>query len=137
MLELMLAVLRAIWTSPNSLIGLLVGVMGLALGGRVQWRRGCLEFHGGLTRWLLERTPISASAMTLGNTILGKDRLALDLARDHEQVHVRQYGIWGPFFVPAYLGAGLYLWLSGKHPYWDNPFEVEAYRKAAPLNPPE
>jgi hypothetical protein len=29
--------------------------------------------------------------------------------------------------VPAYLGCSAWLWLRGRHPYWDNPFEREAY----------
>jgi hypothetical protein len=43
-------------------------------------------------------------------------------------VHVRQYERWGPLFVPAYLVSSLVLWLRGRDPYWDNPFEVEARR---------
>ena len=34
---------------------------------------------------------------------------------------------WGPLFVPAYFAASLWQWSRGKHPYWDNPFEREAY----------
>lgn len=120
--------LRLIWASPNTLLGLLCGLCGLLTGGGVQWRKGCLEFHGGLVTWGLARTPIAAAAMTLGHTILGQDVLALEMCRDHEHVHVRQYGLWGPLFLPAYLGASALLWWLGRHPYWDNPFEREAYR---------
>jgi hypothetical protein len=28
---------------------------------------------------------------------------------------------------PAYLLSSLYLWLAGRNPYRDNPFEREAY----------
>jgi hypothetical protein len=119
--------LRLLWASPNSLLGLLCGLGGLLTGGRMQWRRGCLEFYGGVVSWGLARTPISAAALTLGHTILGRDHLALEMSREHEHVHVRQYAVWGPLFLPAYLGSSLVLWLRGKHPYWDNPFEREAY----------
>lgn len=102
----------------------------------MQWRHGCLEFYGGLVSWALARTPISAAAMTLGHTILGRDALALELARAHEHVHVRQYALWGPLFLPAYLGCAAVLWLGGRHPYWDNPFEREAYRLVPGPQPP-
>lgn len=129
MLDKFLLFLRVLWASPNSLLGLFLGGCGLISGGRAQWRKGCLEFHGGLIRWGLERTPISAAALTLGHTILGRDALCLEMAREHEHIHVRQYGLWGPFFLPAYFGSGLIQWLAGRHPYWDNPFEREAYAK--------
>ena len=34
-------------------------------------------------------------AFTLGHTILGQTDAALDISRDHEMVHVRQYERWG------------------------------------------
>ncbi|MBI2480619.1 MAG: hypothetical protein HYV60_18940 [Planctomycetia bacterium] len=88
-----------------------------------------LEFHGGFSRRVLERMPNGqfVMAMTLGHTILGKTAAALDITRAHELVHVRQYERWGPFFLPAYLLASLYLWLAGRDAYRDNPFEREAY----------
>lgn len=118
-----------LWAAPNSLLGLLVGTVGLAAGGRVQVRRGCLEFYGGLVAWLLCKTPTGPGtlAMTLGHTILGQTKSDLEIARDHEHVHVHQYERWGPFFIPAYLGCSAYLWLRGRDAYRDNPFEVEAY----------
>lgn len=65
--------------------------------------------------------------MTLGHVILGVTAADLDQVRYHEWVHVRQYERWGPFFLPAYLGASAYLWIVGQHPYLDNPFEREAF----------
>ncbi|MHB8897189.1 MAG: hypothetical protein ACYC6Y_00430 [Thermoguttaceae bacterium] len=67
------------------------------------------------------------SAITFGHTILGRDQAALDRCREHEQVHVRQYERWGPFFLPAYLLCSLLLWLGGRDCYRENPFEREAY----------
>ena len=68
-----------------------------------------------------------AMAMTLGHVVLGQTDAALDVAREHELVHVRQYERWGPLFVPAYLGASLVLWLAGRDAYRENPFERQAY----------
>ena len=69
-------------------------------------------------------------ALTLGHTILGQTSAALDVARTHEWVHVRQFERWGPLMGPAYLGCSLWLWLRGGRPYRDNPFEREAYDEA-------
>ena len=65
--------------------------------------------------------------MTLGHCVLGRTRADLVRSRRHELVHVAQYERWGPLFVPAYLLCSAWLWLRGRDPYLDNPFEVEAY----------
>ena len=136
-MNVLLKILKIIWTSPNSALGLLVSLLGVPFGTRGQVREGCLEFYGGLVTAILRRVPIGGgtAAMTLGHTILGQSRFDLDRCRDHEQVHVRQYERWGPFFLPAYLGWSLLLWLQKKDAYLDNPFEVEAYGIADPRNP--
>ncbi len=91
-------------------------------------RRGhVVEFHGGLINWLFQRLPNEPMAMTLGHTILGRTAAALDMARPHELIHIRQYERWGPLFVPAYLLCSLVIRLRGKDAYRDNPFEREAY----------
>lgn len=121
-----------VWAAPNSLLGIALGLLALSTRGRAQVRHGVLEFHGGAVRWLLEHaTPVAGGAMaiTLGHVILGQTATALDLARDHELVHVEQYERWGPFFLPAYLGASLVMWCLGRDPYRDNPFEIAAYRR--------
>lgn len=123
-------VLLYIWTAPNTLLGVLIGILGLISGGGVQIRRACIEFYGGwVTKLLLGLPPQGAMAMTLGHSILGVSQAALDCCRDHEQVHVRQYERWGILFIPAYFGVGAYMWLRGKNPYRDNPFEIEAFSK--------
>ena len=91
-----------VWAAPNSLLGVLVGLLGLLTGGKVQLRQGCLEFYGGFVSWALSRLPLgSVMAMTLGHTIIGQSANGLAVARDHEHVHVRQYERWGPMFIPA------------------------------------
>jgi len=121
---------KLVWASPWTLLGLGVGLLGLATGGRCRQRGRVVEFYGGSVAWLLERAPIGPCAMTLGHTILGRSPEVLDMAREHELVHVRQYERWGPLFIPLYLLASLLLWLQGKQAYRDNPFEREAYRIA-------
>lgn len=120
-----------VWASPNTALGLLVGLVGVCSGGRAQFRSGCVEFHGGFVTWILRRTLLGrdAMAMTLGHAILGQSEAALDIARSHEQIHVGQYERWGPLFLFAYLGSSAWLWAIGKDAYRDNPFEIEAYAK--------
>lgn len=116
------------WASPTTALGLLAGVLTLATRGKVQGRRGALEFHGGFATWWSNQ--IGFHAMTLGHVILGKSAAALDLVREHEQAHVRQAERWGPVFIPAYLVASVLAWKRGGHYYRDNWFERDARRAA-------
>jgi hypothetical protein len=118
-----------VWTSPWTAVGFAIGLAGVATGGRMRRRGRVIEFHGGAVTWLLNRLTRSdfRIAMTLGHTILGQTDAALDISREHEMVHVRQYERWGPFFIPAYLGSSLVLLLAGRDAYRDNPFEREAF----------
>jgi len=127
-------VLRYLWPAPWSLFGLALGAAMLAAGGRVRRVQGALEFSGGA----LARLPGATTAITFGHVILGRSAAGLDALRAHEQVHVRQYERWGPFFVPAYLAEGAWQWLHGRQAYRDNRFEVEARQepKANPIQLP-
>jgi hypothetical protein len=116
------------WAAPTTLVGLVAGGLTLATGGKVQVRRGALEFHGGFSRWLLERRMVRASAMTLGHAIIGRDTRCLDSCRDHEQAHVRQVERWGLAFLPAYVLASVWAQARGRHYYLDNWFEIDARR---------
>ena len=125
MLRILIKLILIVWTSPNTLIGLVVGFVGLLTGGRAQIREGCVEFYGGFVEKGLER--LHVAGMTLGHTILGQTKNGLRIVRKHEQVHVRQYERWGPFFLLAYLGWSAWLWFKGQDYYRLNPFEIEAY----------
>ena len=120
-------ILLVLWASPGTLLGFVIGIVGLAAGGKYQWHSGVLEFYGGPTARFLRLMPVRAAAMTFGHVVLGRDIASLDYTRAHERIHVRQYERWGPFFIPAYLSFSAALWLIGKDAYRDNPFEVEAY----------
>ncbi len=129
--NLPLRLLAVIWASPYTLLGLLLGVIGLCTGGRARIRGRVIEFYGGGVKWLLHRFPDGqfTLALTLGHTILGQTDAALDISRDHEMVHVRQFERWGPLMGPAYLGCSLVLWLLRRRPYRDNPFERQAFEQ--------
>jgi hypothetical protein len=126
-----LQILAIVWASPYTLLGLGVGAIGLLSGGRARVRGRAIEFYGGAVKWFLTRLPGGqfTLAMTLGHVVLGQTDAALDIARDHELVHVRQYERWGPLFGPAYVLCSAVLWLAGRQAYRDNPFERAAYRE--------
>lgn len=121
-------VLRYLWASPATFLGLLVAVP-LLRRGHFACVDGVIEAHSPLLeRALTSLTPLAggADAMTLGHVVIGRDACALDATRAHERVHVRQYECWGPFFLPAYFLAGALALANGGDPYFDNHFERQA-----------
>jgi hypothetical protein len=118
--------LRYVWASPTSALGLLFASVLLLTGAGVRSVDGVLEVSDG---WLANKlTRISGfAALTLGHVVLGHSAECLQRLRVHEHVHVRQAERWGLFFVPAYLLAGVWQWMCGRHIYDDNPFELEAF----------
>ena len=125
----LLVLLAIVWASPWTLLGLTGGLLALATGGTIQRTGRVVECYGGVLGWLLAKAPIvgGASAMTLGHVVLGRSQFDIDRTRAHEAVHVAQYERWGLLFIPAYFGCSIWLWLRGRNPYFDNPFEREAY----------
>ena len=119
---------RYLWAGPATLLGLVVA-FALIRRGRVACVDGVVEAHGPLLeRALATLTPLAqgADALTLGHVVLGRNARALEVTRTHERVHVRQYESWGAFFLPAYFLAGAWALATGRHPYFDNRFELEA-----------
>jgi hypothetical protein len=117
-----------LWAGPTTIIGIFLALASLRRG-HVAIVDGVIEAHGPfLRRALAWLTPLArgADAMTLGHVVIGRDARALELTRAHERVHVRQYELWGPLFVPAYLLAGAWALIQGTHPYFDNRFERDA-----------
>ena len=105
------------WTLPNTLLGLLAGVAGIAFGAHAHLsrRERAIVFHG------IPWGP--GGALTLGNCILhtgdtldapcltyahraGHGEEAEILLADHERAHVYQYMALGPLFLPLYLACG-------------------------------
>lgn len=113
----LLFALGALWTSPNTLVGLLLGAAGLLRGGRVRMSR---REHA----IVFERWPWGpGGAITFGNTIVhtgptldlqchtyahraGHCEEAQVRLGDHERAHVLQYMVLGPLFLPLYLLCG-------------------------------
>lgn len=120
---------RYLWASPNTAIGAAVGLVAIALGGRGRLVLGAAEIEGGRLGRVLARLPgvVGIRAVTFGHVILGPSAAELERSRGHEQVHVRQYERWGPFFLPAYAASSLWQLLRRKDVYFDNAFEREAH----------
>lgn len=125
-----------LWTLPNTLIGLVVGMTGLAFGANARLRRDDLALV--FDDWPLWR-PRGGIALTLGNVILhtgatldcacltyahraGSGKEPVIRLCDHERAHVLQYMVLGPLFLPLYFLCG---GISGR-----NRFERAADRYA-------
>ncbi len=122
-----------LWVAPASSLGLLPVPLALLQGGKIKVVGGVLEAHGGIITRLLQRgLPWvgPGAAVTLGHVVWGCDQGCLDMCREHERIHVRQYERWGPLFIPLYLGASAIATWKGLDPYRDNPFEREAFEQS-------
>ncbi|MDC7806589.1 hypothetical protein PQS31_07115 [Luteimonas sp BLCC-B24] len=109
--------LGALWTLPNTLIGLVAGLAGMVRGARPHWR--AVDHALVFQRWPWG----PGGAITFGNVILHTGEsldtacttyshragLCVDAAirlSDHERAHVYQYMVLGPLFLPLYLLCG-------------------------------
>ena len=112
-----LQVLGALWTLPNTVLGLFAGTFSLAFGAHVHAsaRDLAIVFH---------RVPWGpGGALTLGNVILhtgdtldspcvtyahraGHRQEPRIMIGDHERAHVYQYMVLGPLFLPLYFLFG-------------------------------
>jgi len=117
--------LGALWTAPNTLIGLIGGLAGMVAGARPSWNRRDLAIVFRDWPWG------PGGAITLGNVILHTGPV-LDVAcrtyahqagyctepviglHDHERAHVFQYLVLGPLYLPVYLACG---GVSARNPF--------------------
>jgi hypothetical protein len=113
---------RYLWAAPASFLGILLAV-GSKSNGLVA---GVWEFSDSPFLYKI-RFP----AMTFGHVVLGRSDRELDLWREHERVHVCQYERMGIFFIPLYFVSTFIALMCGLRGYYDNQFEIAAYRKVA------
>ena len=112
-----------VWTSPNTLIGL---VLGLCTFQPPRVADGAIIFDRaprGLTALMLRADRV---AMTVGFVILSARPLTGHLLA-HEQQHIRQYEVWGPLFIPVYLVLAI------GYGYRRHPMEIRAQRAAGEI----
>jgi hypothetical protein len=121
----MLQGLGALWTLPNSALGLLAGLVGMFAGARPYW-------SGPECALVFRDFPWGpGGAITLGNVILHTGP-TLEVRchtyahqagwccepviglRAHERAHVYQYLVLGPFYLPVYLLCG---GVSARNPF--------------------
>ena len=97
------AILGYLWSSPNTALGLALGLLSLDLP-ELRGAEFYFNSKGGIMG-LLQNLGW-ASAFALGHTIVSYDRISSNswLYR-HEMGHVRQYNILGPTFLPIYFGV--------------------------------
>jgi hypothetical protein len=111
--------LAAAWSAPLTAVGLLLAL----LAGR--WPRwdeglGCFVVRGAGGPSRVALTAVGASANTVGLVVLSPGATPDPVLLAHEAVHVRQAERLGPFVLP------LYVWLSARYGYRDNPLERAA-----------
>jgi hypothetical protein len=110
-----------IWTSPNTLLGLLAGLLTFQ---RPRIAHGLLLFDRGPRGLTAAMRRMRREAMTLGFVVVSA-RPVEGVLLAHERWHVHQYCAWGPLFIPVYLG------LAVIYGYRRHPMERAAERAAA------
>lgn len=125
--------LRYLWASPATVVGLVLGLIASLFGATARIRHGVLEVAGGRLARAISTVPRlkHVLALTLGHVVLGIDHQLLDDERPHEHAHVRQYERWGVLLFPLYIASSIIQFVRGGHPYLDNRFERQAFNAAA------
>jgi hypothetical protein len=113
--------LGAIWSLPNTLIGVGFALLSLSVP---RPRDGLLlaESNRGLAYLFLTRRGFGA--ITFGRVVVSAMPITPHLLV-HESHHARQYEVLGPAYLPVYL------WLHARVGYAANPLELEAEACAA------
>ena len=111
-----------VWTLPNTVLGTVIGLLTFHLP---RLSSGVLLFDRGPRGVSAILSRLGRTAMTVGFVVIGTEPVRGELLR-HELVHVRQYRVWGPLFLPLY--GALYL----RYGYDRHPFELAAFRGAGP-----
>lgn len=109
--------LGAIWSFPNTVLGLLFATVSGTLPRRSSGGLFVACSDRGLANRFLTRRGFGA--ITLGRVVVSAIPLTPHLLM-HESHHARQYETLGPYYLPVYL------WLHARVGYGANPLEREA-----------
>jgi hypothetical protein len=112
-----------IWTLPNTVLGLVAGLLTFQ---RPSLREGLILFDRGPRGLTSVMQRANRTAMTIGFVIVSARRVEGRLL-EHERHHVRQYREWGPLFIPVYL------LLAIGYGYRRHPMELAAQRAAGEI----
>jgi len=94
-----LRLLAYVWTSPNTVLGLIFGLLSFQ---RPRSSNGLLIFDGATRGSLWVIAKFRRAAITYGHVVLSNPPLEGRLLV-HELHHVRQYERLGPLYIPLYL----------------------------------
>jgi len=134
-----LRIIGIAWAAPVTVFGLLYVLLFSLFG----WYK-FLGSRGDALVWTIDKPPSFLDKMwtrwagqTIGNVIVMKADVETDKGKivlRHEQEHVHQCMVLGVFqpiiYGIAYLGLCC---CRSAHPYYDNPFEVDARRAAGQI----
>jgi len=109
----------ATWSAPLTTVGMLLALLG---GRRPRWDEelGCFVARGAGGPSRIALGAVGASANTVGLVVLSPGTTPDPTLLAHEAVHARQAERLGPLVLP------LYVWLSARYGYRDNPLERAA-----------
>ena len=120
----LLRALAYVWTSPNTLLGLLFGLLSFQ---RPRLAHGILIFDGPRRGFLAVIAVFRRAAITYGHVVLSNRRLSGPLLV-HELHHVRQYERLGPLYIPLYLLIYVFTGYR-RHPFEESARLAEVERK--------
>lgn len=138
---LVLTILKKIWALPNTLIGLVYGIIGLFAGAKMHW-----DNEIGVLRFTKIPRNVLRSAISLGHVQLFSvgyfktpggsytgNRLGTPVAEE-ETWHTRQAEVLGPFYLVFYL-VGLIISLATTNTTHHNNFMEKGPEHGAGLWP--
>jgi hypothetical protein len=108
----LLRVLAYVWASPNTLLGILFGLLSFQ---RPRVERGVLMFDSDRRGFVLLIALFKRAAITYGHVVLSNVRVTGTLLV-HELHHVRQYERLGPLYLPLYVLIWVFTGYRG-HPF--------------------
>lgn len=124
---------RYLWVAPCTLLGLglCLAAPAFAFGATAHVVDGVIEVAlPGLKPPNALQRSLPFNAITIGHVVIAITQTELNRVREHEQAHVRQYELWGVFFLLAYPASSVWQVLRGRRAYIDNYFEVKAREEA-------
>lgn len=127
LLKRALLVLGWVWTLPNTLVFVLVALLGGAVFHRLQ-PSGVLWFVGrrGFWSWYFG----TYNAITVGCCTISEEHPSVyenPIVIRHERIHSHQSMWMGVLYGPIYGMCSLVAKLQGLDAYWDNAMELQAY----------